>query len=127
MLDHKSILQKQSAKDYAKAVKAMTGISNCYHPLVEKAVELAGNLEPIELVVIELSLPDNFKKDACYVEALSSEWAMFEVAYLRSVTGSPPYTDAIEFGLNDDDIKKYQQQWINVELDPLTVKTVYTN
>ena len=83
-----------------------------------KFAHLLLRLKPLDLVEIDFYYPETMNVSA-YVVACVSEFIMFETAYLWAVTGKPPYTQAIEFGLAEKDIEEYQNKWRSIGIEPL--------
>lgn len=119
------VLKKPSVKKYIDVLKRLKCIPkenyDHSHNLVILACDLVRELKPIEVALITLLLPDSEVGETYYIEALDYD-SMFECYYLRGVLGNPPYSHAIESGFNDDDIKKYQQIWIDNGIDPREVE-----
>lgn len=81
---------------------------------------LISDMKPIEIALLELQHPE-FSENLGYLVASTSEHLMFESCYLTSVLGNPPYTAAIEFGLDEKDIAVYQSEWESIGINPREV------
>ncbi len=118
----KQILNKKSSKAYIAVIEKITKGMRTDHAHVQDAMRIALSMEPIDLALIEIELPSKVGAHSPYVIACASEWLMFEVCYLHSVTGDPPHDQAQEFGLNEKDIIEYKQKWQNIGIDPQLFK-----
>jgi hypothetical protein len=125
MIDPKKvnkILNKKAVKDYLKSLAQLDEKASNLN-LVDEAGDYILKLKPIEIALLDLER-SNYPgiKHHGYVTARADEGLMFESSYLSVVLGTPPYNEAVNFGLDENDIKEYQQEWRDIGIEPTLIE-----
>lgn len=136
----KKLLLTKRAKNFLKAIaelhkakKEFFAFQNFENPnamarfalkLIAAAEDLL-ELTEIESVVIYIEkydLPE--MQDFDFICSYAEQNFIDECACLKSVIGKPPYDEALKFGLTEEDISEYQNQWREFGIEPTLVELV---